>query len=399
MNPVLLFGIINLTWKDVINMKNVFIIGARGYHASYGGWETFVSNLVDHYKDKNVKFYISMYTDDKNENIRNINDNIMVFPIYVKNKGSATMFFYSIKAFKYCIKYVKENHIEASYLYVLGLKLFHYLWLYENRLKALNVTTLVNPDGLEHERSKWSYPVKKFFLLSERLMLKHTDMIICDAKGIKKYVDNKYPQLSNRTKYIAYGSESYDFSLIDEKKVLKEYGLNKGNYCLMVGRCVPENNYELVIEEFMNSNIQKDLIIITNLSRSSYYQELIDKTNCIQDKRIRFIDGVYDKEKLAVIRKNAYLYIHGHSVGGTNPSLIEALSLTDLNLLYDVCFNHDVGEYACLYFKEKGSLVTLLNDQKFLDHKRKMLGKEAKEIVERNFTWDKIVSQYQKIFQ
>ena len=115
--------------------------------------------------------------------------------------------------------------------------------------------------------------------------------------------------------------------------------------------------------------------------------------------RIRFIDGVYDKEKLAVIRKNAYLYIHGHSVGGTNPSLIEALSLTDINILYDVCFNHDIGEDSCLYFKDSGSLTKIFNEMSNYNKKRNTYGKKAKGLVSKYYTWDIIVNQYKDIFK
>lgn len=379
-------------------MKNVFIIGSRGYHYNYGGWETFVSNLVDNYNDNNTMFYISEYTEDKNKKIRKISDNVIVFPIYVSNYKSATMFIYTIKSFKYFINYIKMNNISNSYMYILGLKLFNYLAIYKNKLRKLNITTIVNPDGLEHERSKWSYPVKKFFLLSEKLMLNNCDMIICDALGIQKYVINKYPKLIDKAIYIAYGSDKYDFSNINEEKILKEYHLKKDDYCLMVGRCVPENNYELVINDFMNSDIDKKLVIITNLSSSNYYQELVNKTNCLSDERIIFIDGVYDKNKLAVIRKNAYLYIHGHSVGGTNPSLIEALSLTDLNILYDVCFNKDVGKDSCLYFKNTGDLVKLLNNKDIIKGRNK-LGMKAKKIINDNFTWNIIVNKYKRVFK
>ena len=379
-------------------MKNVFIIGSRGYHYNYGGWETFVSNLVDNYNDNNTMFYISEYTEDKSKKIRKINDNVIVFPIYVSNYKSATMFIYTIKSFKYFINYIKVNNISNSYMYILGLKLFNYLAIYKNKLRKLNITTIVNPDGLEHERSKWSYPVKKFFLLSEKLMLNNCDMIICDALGIQKYVINKYPKLIDKAIYIAYGSDKYDFSNINEEKILKEYHLKKDDYCLMVGRCVPENNYELVINDFMNSGIDKKLVIITNLSSSNYYQELVNKTNCLSDERIIFIDGVYDNNKLAVIRKNAYLYIHGHSVGGTNPSLIEALSLTDLNILYDVCFNKDVGKDSCLYFKNTGDLVKLLNNKDIIKDRNK-LGMKAKKIINDNFTWNIIVDKYKRVFK
>ena len=230
-------------------------------------------------------------------------------------------------------------------------------------------------------------------------MLNSSDIIICDSLGIKDYVDEKYPRLNNRTMYIAYGSNTFDFKSIKESKVLNEYDLKKDNYCLMVGRCVPENNYELVIKEFMKSNIKKDLVIISNLDSSNYYNELVNKTDCASDSRIRFINGVYDQNKLAVIRKNAYLYIHGHSVGGTNPSLIEALSLTDLNVLYDVNFNRYAGGNSCLYFKEDNSLTEILNNKIMLDSVRKEKGKLAKDIVKNNFTWDIIIDKYKEIFK
>ena len=380
-------------------MKHIFIVGARGYHYNYGGWETFVSNLVDYYNDKNTIFHISMVTDVKGLNEEKISDNIYVNPIYVKSKGSIKMFIYSIKAYKYYLKYINEQNLKTTYIYVLGLKLFHYLWFNEKKVKKLGIKVFVNPDGLEWMRSKWSYPIKKFFLLSERLMLKHCDKIICDGLGIQNYVCDKYPSLKNKTAYIAYGYETFDFKKFSQDEILEEYDLQKDNYCLMVGRCVPENNYELVISEFMKSDIRKDLVIVTNLSGSTYYQKLIQVTGCNSDKRIKFIDGVYDKIKLAVIRKNAYLYIHGHSVGGTNPSLIEALSLTDLNILYDVCFNRDIGLDTCLYFNEPGSLMKLLNDAKLLDSSKTRLGSKAKKNVQENFTWDLIVKKYKQIFR
>ncbi|MBR3161672.1 MAG: DUF1972 domain-containing protein [Bacilli bacterium] len=379
--------------------KNIFIVGSRGYHYNYGGWETFVTNLVDNYNDINTNFYISMITDDKQVLKYKPHNNITVNPIYVKNKGSIKMLVYPIKAMNYYLKYIEENKINNAYIYVLGLKLFNYLQIKRKTIKRLGIKILVNPDGLEHERSKWSYPIKKFFLLSEKLMLNNCDLIICDALGIKDYINNKYPKLKNKTTYIAYGTNKIDLNSINESKILKDYKLKKDNYILVVGRCVPENNLELIIKDFMNSNTNKELLIITNLSNGNYYEKLVDITQCNNDKRIKFIDGIYDEKKLACIRKNAYLYIHGHSVGGTNPSLLEALSLTDLNILYDVCFNHDVGKDSCLYFKDTGSLTKLLNNKELLDKNKSVLGKKAKNIIKNNYTWEIIVNKYKSIFK
>lgn len=382
-------------------MKNVFVIGARGYHASYGGWETFVSNLVDYYHDKKIRFYVSELSVDKNKDkmMEKISDQLYLSPIYVKDMGSPKMFFYSMKSYLYTINYIKKHKLKNSYVYVLGLKLGPLLWFYKRLRKKYNIKVMVNPDGLEHRRSKWNKIVQFCFLLSEWSMINHCDLVVSDSLGIQNYIEGKYKRARGKTTYIAYGAREYDFRNVDEKLVLEEYKLKKDEYCLMVGRCVPENNYELVIREFMNSKIRKQLVIITNLSSSHYFQELVEKTSCDKDKRIIFIDGVYDQIKLATIRKNAYLYIHGHSVGGTNPSLIEAISLTDLNILYDVCFNRDIGKDTCLYFKEENSLRQLLDDKKLLESSKKMLGIEAKKLFKKNFTWENIVGQYKKIFK
>lgn len=382
-------------------MKNVFIIGARGYRANYGGWETFVTNLVDAYDSKDTVFYVSELTDDCNrdktkEKVRN---HFYLCPIYVKQSGSSKMFFYTMKSYLQVLKFIKSEKMQHCYIYVLGLKLGPLLWFYKRLRKKYQIQVFVNPDGLEHQRSKWNKVIQMCFLLSEWSMIQHCDLVVCDALGIEDYIQKKYKKAKNKTIYIPYGAKKEDLTKIDELKVLEEFHLKKNQYCLMVGRCVPENNYELVLQDFMKSNIQKDLVIITNLSSSTYYQELVMKTKCNMDSRIRFIDGVYDSKKLAVIRKNAYLYIHGHSVGGTNPSLLEALSMTDLNLLYDVCFNRDIGQDACFYFKESGSLTLLLDDSKKLDCNRRKMGKMAKDLIDKYYTWENIVEQYKRIFK
>lgn len=379
-------------------MKNVFIIGSRGYHENYGGWETFVTNLVDNYNDPNTNFYISKISTNNNEVI-NINKNIKVFSIKVGSFGALNMFLYAVKSLNETIRYIEKEKIDNAYIYILGLKLLNYLGIKRKKLKKLGATIIVNPDGLEWKRSKWNKLAKKFFLMSEKMMLKNSDIIVCDSLGIKDYVDNRYPKVSNKTIYIAYGSNKFNFDEINENKILNEYKLKKNNYCLMVGRCVPENNYELVIKEFMKSKIEKDLVIISNIDSSNYYNELVLKTKCLDDQRIKFINGVYDPVNLAVIRKNAYLYIHGHSVGGTNPSLIEALSITDLNILYDVSFNKYAGQESCLYFKDNDSLTNLLDNINYLDSIKEEMGLKAKDIVKNNFTWEIIINKYKEIFK
>ena len=379
-------------------MKDIFVLGARGYKANYGGWETFVTNFVDHYNDENTNLYIAELTKDpaKNKKMKKIREHVYLNYYYVKTDGKTQMFIFTIKSYLNTLKYISRNNLNGAFIYVLGLKLGPLLAFFKGKRRKQNIHVYLNPDGLEHLRSKWNKVISWCFLLSEWSMIRNSDLVICDGLGIQKYVENKYPHA--KTTYIAYGTNSFDFSKINEKSILEEYNLKKDDYCLMVGRCVPENNYEMVIRSFMKSNLNKKLVIVSNINGSHYYQELIEKTGCLSDERICFIAGIYDQNKLAVVRKNAYLYIHGHSVGGTNPSLVEALSLTDLNILYNVCFNADIGLDTALYFENESELTTLLNDQNKLDQKKTALGPKAKERIASCFTWEKIMEQYRAIF-
>ena len=179
----------------------------------------------------------------------------------------------------------------------------------------------------------------------------------------------------------------------------KEKGLKKKGYYLVVGRFVPENSFEVMIREFMKSNSQKDFAIITNVN-DKFLNELEEKLHFKSDKRIKFVGTVYDQELLKKIRENAYAYFHGHTVGGTNPSLIEALGSTDLNLLVDVGFNKEVAEDCALYWsRNPGSLAKLIDKADQLSDKEiAEMGAKAKKRVAEEYTWSKICGQYKSVF-
>lgn len=371
-------------------MKNIFIIGSKGYNKYYGGWETFTKNLIDNYNDSNTKFYVTEISVD-DEEIYNVG-NVTCMKIKSLNFGSASMLLYTMRSFKSVLKYIINNNISNSVIYVLGLKLGPYLSLYKNKLRKNNIKVIVNPDGLEWNRDKWKWYVRLFFKYSLRTMMKNCDHIICDSIGIKEYL-NEY---KNKTHYIAYGTNNVD--IVNEDSVLKEYKLKRNDYYLMVGRFVPENNYEVIISEFMRSNSNKKLVIISNIEKNSYYNKLINNTNFTNDNRIIILGSIYDVNKLAVLRKNAYAYIHGHSVGGTNPSLLESLSLTNVNILYDCIFNKEVGRKSCFYFnKNNNNLKKIIEKVDKLDKKEiTKLGSECKKIIKENYTWDIIVDKYKE---
>lgn len=343
--------------------KNVFIIGSKGIPANYGGFETFVENLTNKKVNKDIKYHISCRSNNSKQFLYN---NARCFNVKVPNIGPAKAVYYDIAALRSSFNYIKQNDIKSPVIYILACRIGPFISHYKKKLQKLGGTLYVNPDGHEWKRQKWNWLIKKYWKISEKLMVKHADLLICDSRNIEKYIKETYNIYNPSTTFIAYGSDMIKSSLDDnDEKIIswyKEKDVKAGEYYLAVGRFVPENNYEIMIKEFMESKIERDFVLITNVQKNKFYEDLRKKTNFESDKRIKFVGTVYDRELLKKIRENAYGYIHGHSVGGTNPSLLEALSYTKLNLLYDVGFNKEVAKDAAMYWnKQKHSLSGLLN--------------------------------------
>ena len=382
--------------------KNVFIIGSKGIPAKYGGFETFVENLTSKKVNKNIKYHVACM--DKKEIEFKYND-ARCFTIKVPNIGPAKAVYYDIMALRKSIKYIKQNKIENAIVYILACRIGPFIGHYKKKLQKLGAKLYVNPDGHEWKRAKWNALIKKYWKLSEKLMVKHADLLICDSLNIEKYIKEDYKKYNPNTTFIAYGADITKSKLEDNDKKIVEWYTKKAvkpnEYYLVVGRFVPENNFETMIKEFMKSKSQKDLVLITNYEGNKFYDKLEAELNFKDDNRIKFVGTVYDKELLKKIRENAYAYLHGHSVGGTNPSLIEALATTKLNLLYDVGFNREVAEEGALYWNlEDMNLANLINECDKMDENRiKELNELAKKRINEEYTWEKIVDKYEMLFQ
>ncbi|MFL0246150.1 beta 1-4 rhamnosyltransferase Cps2T [Candidatus Clostridium stratigraminis] len=379
----------------------VFIIGSKGIPARYGGFETFVHNLTAKKKSENIKYNVSCLGTDNNEFEFN---NARCFNVKVKNIGSIKAIIYDITALRECIKYIRKNKLKNSIVYILACRIGFFLAIYCKVITKMGIKIFVNPDGHEWKRSKWNKVIKAYWKWSERLSIKYADLIICDSKEIEKYINKKYEKFKPKTKYIPYGAEIKYSSLSSnlEKFLLwlKENYLKANEYYLIVGRFVPENNYELIISEFMKTNTRRKLIIITNVEKNKFYEDLMKRTRFDEDRRIKFVGTVYDEKLLTDIRENAYAYLHGHEVGGTNPSLLEALANTNINILLDVAFNKEVGEDAGLYFsKERDDLANLINKvDKYNYEKINSLGNLAKSRIKEQYSWKAVVDSYEKLF-
>lgn len=382
-------------------MRHVFIVGSKGIPGSYGGYETFVDKLTEyHQNNPKIKYHVAC---KGTENREFEYHNARCFTVRVPNIGPAQAIYYDVAALKRCCDYIQENHIEKPIVYVLACRIGPFAAHFRRRIHRLGGVLYVNPDGHEWKRAKWSAPVRKYWKISEKMMVKHADLLICDSKNIEKYIQEDYAAFHPNTTFIAYGAETRKSILADDDgKLLSWYGvhgLSARGYYLVVGRFVPENNYETMIREFMRSSTQRDFALITNVS-DGFLEELKRKTGFDKDPRIKFVGTVYDKELLMKIRENAYGYFHGHEVGGTNPSLLEALGSTELNLLLDVGFNREVAEQTALYWtKEDGDLARLIGAADAMTEEEiHALGIKAKKRVADAYSWEFITGEYERLF-
>ena len=404
------------------DIQHVWLIGAKSLGA-YGGYETFINKLTEYHQNHHeIKYHVACKANGdgcmdpaKTEGAKIISDtefeyhNAHCYRIHIPEKlGPAQAIYYDVQALKQCCEYIEKHKIPHPIVYIMACRIGPFVKKYYNRIHALGGKIFLNPDGHEWMRAKWSAPVRKYWKISEQIMVKYCDLAICDSINIEKYIHKCYDgkginYADPQTTFIAYGAETRKSKLADDDPKLLEWyrfkGLTAKNYYLVVGRFVPENNYETMIREFMKSKSQKDFAIITNVN-DQFLDELEKKLHFRSDKRIKFVGTVYDQELLMKIRENAYGYFHGHEVGGTNPSLLEALGSTDLNLLLDVGFNREVAEDAALYWGKADDDLAALIDKvdQFPDDDIREYAVRSTQRIRDAYSWDFICGRYEEHF-
>ena len=380
-------------------MQHVFIIGSRGLPAQYGGFETFVDQLVSHQVSPDIQYHVACLSNDQAYQHFDYKG-VDCFTIKAPKLGPARVIAYDMMAINYALKLIKKQGIEQPIFYVLGNTIGAFVAPFARKIHKIGGRFYINPDGLEWKRAKWAKPIQAYLKYSEKIMTRHADLVISDNPGIESYIKEAYPW--SKTTYIAYGTDLSPTSLSSQDNKVREFyhkwQTQEKNYYLILGRFVPENNYETAIREFMSSSTKRDLVIICNQEGNPYFEELRARTGFDQDPRVKFVGTVYDQDLLKYIRKEAFAYIHGHEVGGTNPGLLEALAHTDLNLVLGVSFNQTVAKDTAQYWtKEIGDLAHLIDQVDPLEDVSEW-GQRAKANMKQNFTWEKIVGEYEELF-
>lgn len=246
---------------------------------------------------------------------------------------------------------------------------------------------IVNIDGLEHRRAKWNKYAKWFLRFSEHMAVKFGDTIIADNKGIADYVMDTYKL---QPEVIAYGGNHVLTEVSDEEQdaLLSRYDLRKKEYALTICRIEPENNIDITLETFAETGDK--LVIVGNFHNSNYSLDLLHKYSCYSN--IIMINSLYDKVPLYILRANSRCYIHGHSAGGTNPSLVEAMFFGRPILAFDVNYNRETTLNKAQYFSNKEDLKKLIANIQQCD------GKVLQQIASEKYTWQIISKQYKQLY-
>lgn len=357
----------------------IAIIGTQGIPAKYGGFETLVDNIVGDNCSPDIQYTVFCSSKDYQSKKKTYKGAILKYIPFHANGIQSTI--YDICSMWQCRK---------SYDSILILGVSGCLFLPIFRLLSKS-KLIINIDGLEHKREKWGKFAKWFLRTSESMAIKYANIIIADNIAIKDYVKSTYDK---DAVYIAYGGDhaKIDISESKEKEILNHYNLKVNEYCFSVCRIEPENNCHITLNAFANNSSK--VVFVGNWSRSPYGINLKQKYNKFSN--ILLLDAIYDQEVLFTLRKNCKLYIHGHSAGGTNPSLVEAMSIGVPIAAYDVIYNKETTKNKAIYFSDAVELRNIINNKE-IDLSSN--ARNMKEIADEEYTWKIIAKEYEECYK
>lgn len=358
---------------------NIAILGTRGIPNNYGGFEQFAQfisvGLVERGHQVTVyapHFHPYQPLEYQGVKIRKIfsPENIM---------GSMANFYYDHE----CLKDALQNKFDIIYEAGYATVALSYKLLNVGASSSLIVT---NMDGIEWKRSKWNFFTKKLIHYLEKLCVAHSTHLISDNEEIRSFYLKEY---NKETVFLAYGAEVV--TLFDVG-YLNNYALVADAYYVLVARLEPENNIELILNGYLQSNSPLPFIVIGNAS-TKYGNLLREK---YKDTTIRFIGGVYDKQILDSLRHFSAIYFHGHSVGGTNPSLLEAMAVGCMVAAHANNFNRTVLLDTGVYFSSTEEIVHIIQtDNPRLDSYKTL----AVDRIKTTYNWELIIDQYEHYFK
>lgn len=359
----------------------IAILGARGIPASYGGFETFAEQLATRLVARGHE--VTVYAETGESSVQDT----FYQGVRVRHKrrprwGAASVLAYDCA----CLWDACRGY---DLVYMLGYGAAWACWW----PRVFGVPVWINVDGLEWARSKWGRGARLYLRCMEWVTTKAATRLIADAEAIAQRFRQTYPR-GAPSSFIAYGAELVEGRQVDPA-VLSLWGLQAHRYMLVVARPEPENHILEIIQGHVMHGGDWPLVIVGDVSGATAYQRQLQQH---ASERVRFIGGIYDGGQLASLRVHAACYLHGHSVGGTNPSLLEALACGNWVIAHDNPFNREVARDAADYFATPEQLARSLDlVVRESDALRPRRAQRARGIVAEHYTWDGITDAYEAL--
>lgn len=359
-----------------MKVNKISIIGTVGIPAKYGGFETLTEYLTENLA---FDYDMTVFCSSKNYTKKlDLHNNAKLKYVNLRANG--------IQSIPYDIISIFKSLRVSNTLLILGVSGCVVLPI----LKLISKNKIiVNIDGLEWKRDKWGGLTKRFLKFSERIAVKYADKVVTDNKVITDYVKKEYGVDSH---LIAYGADHVTQETLSNE--LKEkYPFLKNDYAFKVCRIEPENNIHIILEAFSNLS-NKKLVLIGNWNNSDYGKKLKKKYSSFEN--VFLLNPIYDQKILNQIRSNCSIYVHGHSAGGTNPSLVEAMYLKLPIFAFGALYNKETTGYDALYFDNALELKQLLEKSSLKDLELNAVN--MRKTAEDNYTWGIISNKYSELF-
>ncbi|MFY0593586.1 DUF1972 domain-containing protein [Roseivirga sp.] len=354
--------------------KRLAIIGSVGIPANYGGFETLAEQLTVHLGTHlDITVYCSSKAYSLQPKTRN-NASLKYIPLSANGLQGILYDIWS------AIHAIRKNDT-LLFLGITGMIILPFL-------KIFKAKKIVHIDGLEWRRTKWKFLAKWFLKISEGIAIRFADEIVIDNSALRDMIANIYPKRTYQL--LTYGSEIKSEGY--EKHFTNGLIPNKA-YALALCRIVPENNVKLILDTF-KENTDLNLVFIGNWQVNSYSKELHASYSSLPNIDLR--EPIYDATKIEALRKKCTVYLHGHSAGGTNPSLVEAMRSGIPILVKDVPFNRATMHSQGIFFSDKEDLHAKLKN--LASHNLNTYGEKLKKVAEENYNWPLVAKKYHDIF-
>ncbi len=380
-----------------ISSGKISIIGSRGIPAKYGGFEVFSEQLAMRLAERGHDVSVCCEFSNHNDLDSYKGVTLHYFPIPPPKKYSLRKFYEILND----IYFISIMSASTDFLYILGVGTAGWFTFFP-KLVNRNVKVIINIDGLEWKRDKFNIFEKLVLRINNLLAIFFADTVIIDSKNLIKYIakDKK-----SKTIFIPYGVEIPE-SVLWNNSELEKISLNCNGICmvkpnrywLVVARLEPENNIHTILKGYLQSSSKIPLIVVGDPTNKHYKIKLKKILETDDNKKIMMVGSIYDLQLLNMLRQNCFAYIHGHSVGGTNPSLLEAMIMKSIIVAHDNEFNREVCQDSALYFKDELELKEEVESIENFREDYTKLKNLAYVRACKEYPWDKIVDIYESVF-